>query len=385
MTDVSERPRVLFVDDDANLLKGIERQIRGFVTADLVTSPVEAAGILEGSTETGETPYAVVVSDMRMPEMDGTALLEYAKTVCPDTTRMLLTAYADMDSAIEAVNEANIFRFLTKPCPTVTLRAALLDAVEQHRMLRERREALELTLRGTVETLVEALAMTHPAAFARAARLRRITRDVAIRLDLTDRWRVEVAAQLVDIGLVILPPTALDALTRGNVTVRPAVNDMLAQVAVVREQLLSRIPGLEPVRSIIQAQQPVDEPDPRALLDADQSTRVLQAIREYDALVLRGHAVSEAVAVLRGRVHHETETIDALAWAVRAETVTGAREVDVGDLTPGLVMADTVRTGSGMILAMGGQLLTPELVIRIRNHASLDRLVGRIMIRSRIG
>ena len=168
-------PRVLFVDDEENVLHGLARLVRGFVQPELVTSPLTAAGLLEQSAHNGAGPYAAIVSDMRMPEMDGAALLKHARTVSPETTRLLLTGFADMQSAMSAVNEGNIFRFLTKPCSADDLSAALTAALEQHQLVVDRRELLDKTLRGAVEALVETLAMAEPVAFARASRLRRLS------------------------------------------------------------------------------------------------------------------------------------------------------------------------------------------------------------------
>lgn len=382
MADTGERPRVLFVDDEENLLHGILRQVRGIVAAELTTSSVEAAGMLEQSVADGHGGYAVVVSDMRMPEMDGAALLEYSRTVCPDTTRLLLTGYADVDSAIAAVNDGNIFRFLTKPCPTLTLRSALIDAIDHHQLLMDRRELLELTLRGAIEALVDTLAMTHPAAFARASRLRRLVRAVAERLELSNSWQIEVAAQLGEIGVVTLPPEALEALTKGTPT-NAAVARMLQSLPAVADEVLGRIPRMDAVREIVREQQPVDHPDLEALAHAQQPVRVLQAIREFDAMMASGHQPQNAIGILRQRAYHDAEVVDALAAVVSVNQATEIREVELAALTPGLVMAADLRTSAGMLLASHGHVLTPELLARIRNFASLGGLDGVPIIQVR--
>ncbi len=90
------------------------------------------------------------MSDMRMPGMDGATVLTRARAVQPDTVRVLLTGQADMEDAVAAVNDGNIFRFLIKPCPRPVLVRALTDAVDQHRMITAERVLLERTLRGSV-------------------------------------------------------------------------------------------------------------------------------------------------------------------------------------------------------------------------------------------
>ena len=114
------------------------------------------------------------MSDMRMPVMDGAAVLAQARSARPDTVRILLTGQADLEDAVAAVNNGNIFRFLLKPCPRPVLVQALSDAVEQHRMITAERELLERTLRGSVAALFDVLSLANPLAFARAVRIQQI-------------------------------------------------------------------------------------------------------------------------------------------------------------------------------------------------------------------
>jgi DNA-binding NtrC family response regulator len=100
---------------------------------------------------------AVVVSDMRMPGMDGAMLLHNVMSFYPDTTRILLTGEPGRDAAIDAVNKARIFRFLTKPCPPDQLRSAVEAGVMQHRLIRAERSILKETLIGCIKALIDAL------------------------------------------------------------------------------------------------------------------------------------------------------------------------------------------------------------------------------------
>src|SRR5271165_7207816 len=103
--------KMLLVDDDSNILDGYRRSLsREF----LMETALGGQQALKLVAENG--PFAVVVSDMRMPEMDGIQLLSKIKAQSPDTIRIMLTGNADMDTAIDAINEGAIFRFLNKPC-----------------------------------------------------------------------------------------------------------------------------------------------------------------------------------------------------------------------------------------------------------------------------
>ena len=132
-----------------------------------------APGPFEGLEILRKTPgFAVVVSDMRMPVMDGATFLANVRTMAPESVRVLLTGQSDLEAAALAINEGQIFRFLLKPCPPKTLVAAMHASVAQHRLVTAERVLLEETLHGSVKTLSEILAMAYPAAFGRSARAR---------------------------------------------------------------------------------------------------------------------------------------------------------------------------------------------------------------------
>src|SRR5690242_13315710 len=107
----STKPRVLFVDDEPDLLAAIVRNLRS-EHFDVATAPGGAAAL---DMLRNQGPFAVLVSDLRMPEMDGVTLLQNARKLFPDTVRVLFTGQPDMERAIAAVNEGEIFRFMTKP------------------------------------------------------------------------------------------------------------------------------------------------------------------------------------------------------------------------------------------------------------------------------
>jgi FixJ family two-component response regulator len=90
-----------------------------------------------------------------MPGMNGIDFLAEVRSIAPETVRIMLTGQADLNASMRAVDEGGSFRFLTKPCPSDTLAAALGAAIRQFELERSEHELLELTLKGTVSTLAE--------------------------------------------------------------------------------------------------------------------------------------------------------------------------------------------------------------------------------------
>ena len=124
------KPRILLVDDDPLLLAGLKRQLRRHFRIETAPGGAEALELVQG-----EEPFMVVVSDYRMPGMNGIDLLARIRTLKPDTVRMMLTGSTDLATAVQAVNEGHIFQFHLKPCPAEDLARAIDEGVVHYRQV----------------------------------------------------------------------------------------------------------------------------------------------------------------------------------------------------------------------------------------------------------
>ncbi|WP_369602017.1 HD domain-containing phosphohydrolase [Hahella sp. SMD15-11] len=146
-------PAVLLVDDEANILSSLRRLLRrqryDIFTAE---SGREGLEILE------REHIDLVVSDMRMPEMSGAEFLEEVSRKWPDTVRIILTGYADLEATVSAVNKAGIFRYLSKPWDEHDLISTIEQGLETLRLRRERDRLVEelRTLNESLEAQVRA-------------------------------------------------------------------------------------------------------------------------------------------------------------------------------------------------------------------------------------
>ncbi len=118
--------RVLFVDDEVQMLNAIKRALRKQFEIEIAVGGAKALELIEVSD-----PFRVVVSDMQMPGMNGIEFLRHVKERSPDTVRIMMTGDADQRTAVNAVNQGDIFRFLQKPCDPDELVRAISDAVDQ--------------------------------------------------------------------------------------------------------------------------------------------------------------------------------------------------------------------------------------------------------------
>ncbi len=125
---------VLIVDDQVELLHSIQRLLRREFDVEIASSGKE------GITRLNEKSFAVIVSDQRMPEMDGVTFLTHAKALQPEAIRILLTAYADIEATIAAVNQAQIFQYIAKPFEPDDFRQILRVAVEHYRLVQQNKK-----------------------------------------------------------------------------------------------------------------------------------------------------------------------------------------------------------------------------------------------------
>ena len=137
---------ILFVDDERPVLNSLKRLFRP------TGHKIHIAGSgAEGLALLGEHSIDVVVSDMRMPEMDGAQFLSSVAENWPATTRMLLTGYADLSSAIDAINNGSISRYLTKPWQDADIVMCIEQAIETQRLTREKTRLEAVTARQNEE------------------------------------------------------------------------------------------------------------------------------------------------------------------------------------------------------------------------------------------
>ena len=134
--------KILFVDDEPAALKLYKQMLNGEFDIATALSGEDAIAML-----TDRGPFAIVISDLKLPGMDGAQFLKRMQQVAPNTVRLLLTGRLDLNSAVNAVNEAGIFRLLLKPCDEAVLTEAVTTALACYHQRKEERVRVELAVR----------------------------------------------------------------------------------------------------------------------------------------------------------------------------------------------------------------------------------------------
>jgi response regulator RpfG family c-di-GMP phosphodiesterase len=361
--------KILCVDDEPNILAAFERQLRKQFTVQTACGGTEALNLLAK-----EGPFAVILSDMRMPEMTGVELLIRVRRIAPDTVRIMLTGNADLQTAVDAINEGHIFRFLTKPCAPEHLALAVAAGIEQYRLINAEKELLEQTLSGTITVLTEVLELANPKAFGRAARVRRLGGKIAQRLKVEDTWQLEVAAMLSQVGCIALSADTVDRAVRGSFLTSQEA-DLFAQHPRTGRDLIANIPRLKHVAEIVAYQNVrfdgVGAPEGGLRgCGIPIEARILKAALDFDHLRDRGEPEAEALQVLSQRHGwYDPVVLAGLRDLLDAGNGLEVRPVPVAELSCHMILHEDVLTASGACLVAKGQEITPPLLMRLRQFA----------------
>lgn len=400
------RQRILLVDDDPHVLSALRRALRG-QGYELLTAPCgEDALALFGSQ-----PFDAIVCDMRMPGVSGAEVLRACKSMDPGTVRVLLTGHADIDSAVSAVNDGEVFRYLSKPWDDAELLNALREGLARRQLARERDALRELTQRqnaelqvlnaelesrvrirtaqlearltelrrmqarlkeefsSTVKLLSSLIASRRRAGTPVTQAVTRHVRTLGPALGVTGEALNEVvfAALLHDIGKLAMPD---DLVCRPLQTLHPDEQAKVMRHAQVGESMLMGLPSLRGAALVLgQVMENYDGSGVPAGLSGTAigaGARLLRVATDFECLqsgVLTEprQTASQAFRRLRqGRgTLYDPAVVDALLLAHDQPVKTGPhkRLLSSDRLQPGMCLAqDLVSSGGVLLLAAGYEL-----------------------------
>lgn len=379
------RDKILIVDDEKNLLEAIQRKLRKDFTLETALGPDEGLAALKT-----RGPFSVVISDLRMPGMDGIQFLSRVKETSPDTVRMMLTGNADLENAIEAVNEGNIFRFLTKPCPPDVLAKVIQLGIEQYRLVTAERELLQKTLKGSIKVMTEILSLANPEAFGRSSRIKRYVKEIAEHLEIPNNWQLELAVMLSQIGCVVLPEEAIKKIKSGR-KLNPEQTRLFERHPMIASDLISKIPRLEKVAEVIRYQEKHfdgsgNPKDTRHGESIPIGSRILKVALDFDVLEAKRIPKNKAIVQLRERSGwYDPRVLDGLEAIIKNETVHFMREISIMELENGMIIDDDIWTKDGQLVISRGQEVGSMLLSRLKNFAATRGINDPIRVLAPVG
>jgi len=410
-------PTVLMVDDEPSVLSALRRVFRaqGIQT-------LQATSGAEGLVLLAANRVDLVVSDMRMPEMDGARFLERVKEHDRSIVRILLTGYADMSSTVAAINKGAIHRFIAKPWDDNELVLAVREALVRRGLEQKNAELTELTKRQneqlreanqTLESRVEARTLELQqingmldAAYddlnntfvhavnvfssllemrggqsGHSRRVAEISRETAKRLGLSEREvrDVYLAALVHDIGTIGFPDAmlgkAISAFTADEHQRyrRHTIDGETALMAMTQLQVLARI-----VRQHHERPDGKGFPDGLSGPDIVQGARIVAAASGLDDL-LQGnmgqqrYSMENAKRMLLGGIdtHYDRTVVETMVQVVddMAKAAKADLHLDVRELRPGMVLARAMVSSKGTTLLAAGHVFDERMVRQVQEFS----------------
>jgi response regulator RpfG family c-di-GMP phosphodiesterase len=406
---------ILLVDDEANVLSSLSRSL-GEEEFDRVKTAQSGLEALEVMKDTPD--LALIVTDYRMPGMNGIELLAEAREKYPDVTRVLLTGVAELEMALDAINQGNIFRFLLKPSSPETFITAIRDGLRQNELINVEHELLNKTLSGSIKVMIDILAMLNPGVFAQANRLRSLARDLAVALHLKEQaWEIELAALLSQVGAVTIPVNILERWQKGELFEEAEIK-MIRSIPRMGKLLIGNIPRLENIAEAVGAQNmsysgPASDDNPTAGR-IPLIARILKIIINYDRLIEKTHSPTFAVQTMLihgaeydpdilntfrlnlvisdSASNDELSGLGSSAWSLRGKAQRrsapvsgesrsgstrkaslhgasrGEKGVSIGGLKPGMALSRDVLDQNGVLIVPKGTVITDVLIYKMSNY-----------------
>ncbi|MBI4023926.1 MAG: HD domain-containing protein [Verrucomicrobia bacterium] len=416
-------PKVLLVDDEAGVLSAFQRLLRGEPYELVVTTSPEDA-----FQKIAQEMYAVVISDHRLPGIEGAYLLERMREVSPETVRIILTGYADTCAAIEAINRGAVYRLLTKPWHDDELRLTVRQAVLRFELIQENKrlhaltqkqnadlkdlnqsleakieertreisllhEQLEKSFLETVQVLVSLAEMHSTVVGNHSKRVATLAREIGERLGMRgkDLFELEIAATLHDVGKVAVPPGILE---KADTSLTPADKQVLRRHVAKGEAIVKMVTSLDSVSLLIRHHHECFDgkgfPDGLEGKDIPLGSRIIAVADAFDK-ALNGRATFDSSTPQKALIfvqNHapadfDPDIVGVLANRLSEESRAGQEqevEIRLKDLRVGMVLSRDLRTVGGVLLLSRGNEILENYLVHILNFQETDPVVDSIYV-----
>ncbi len=375
--------KVLLVDDEMGILLALERKL--FNRCSVVKAENGSIG-LKYLRQKG--PFAAIISDYRMPQMDGLQFLEEAARQAPETVRIMLTGHADLDIALKAINRGSVFRFLIKPCNDQEMLQVLDAALQQYQLVIAERELLQNTLTGSIRLMTDLFSAAQPDSFARAGNISRLAKRIAERMGIRKTWEIEMAALLSQIGTITLPAELIEKKfsDEGLTNQEEALFKSHPQIG---SKFIANIPRLEEIaRAVLFQFRGFDgSGPPDEVLQGEKIpllARILKLVQDYDY-----HYEAERIAMrsLKKLKQHRELYDPKLLAALEAEILNiengyqyMVSEVDISGLEVGMILVDGVYDQYGALLVARSTVINDVLKARLINYNQVGKIKNTLKV-----
>jgi CheY-like chemotaxis protein len=370
--------KVLLVDDDGALLRSLERNLcfdYALTTADSGQAALDL--LADGG------PFSVIVTDMRMPGMDGVAFIEAARVRTPRSIFLMLTGNQDVETAIKAVNDGHVFRFLNKPCEIAEIKRAIDAALRQFELVQAEKELLQKTFVGAVNMLTDVIDALRPEVLQQSDQIDAVMRSCEEGLGFCGPWEFRLAARLGLLGLA-LQPDEEQSRFRLLSPADPESDRLFKKIATTSAKLIERIPRLDRVADIIRMQCGSDSAMTAEAIQTASTAAgglLLRVATQWTFMMNAGTNPETALLELRESLPDLPPRLCcALLSTEMGKANAPGRSVALENLREGMILYDNVLSDDGALLLRKGRRLTLPVIEKLRSHGATSEGIREIVV-----
>lgn len=356
--------KILFVDDDELVLSGITLTVGREFDVSTAISGMEGLELFEK-----EGPFAVIVSDFNMPQMDGSEFLREIRRKDKEVVTMLLSGGANYNEVSDAVRRGGIFRLIGKPCPTDIMVENLKQALKQYRTIRAEKDVLEQTLNGAVRAITAILAASKPLFFGRSERVKKLALLLAEELKLSDDWRLELASTFSHLGYLTLPDEVQEKLYNHE-ELPDEIMDVVKVFPNFANGILKGIPRLEEITPIIDLiDQDYEEPSSTEDVSAKLAS-LIRLAKHYERFASDGYSRADIFQKLdEKKAVYLPEALDALRKIKDySKGEAEIEEISIDKLKSGMRILEELRLPNGTLVAPRGSVVDQHFIKIVENY-----------------
>jgi response regulator RpfG family c-di-GMP phosphodiesterase len=371
--------KILMIDDDKDILASYQVNLRKDFIVRIASNANQAMEILKAENDIG-----VIVTDYKMPDINGVNLLKMIRQIYPDPIRIMITGFADMQIAVNAVNEGSIFRFLTKPMPTPELKQIIHDALIQYNLKKNEKELLNNTLKGTLKLLIDLISLSIPQSLNIGSQARAVARKIGVKTGDIELWELEVASLLSNIGLLLLPNDIIQKKAEGK--------DLSSSEAAVFHShpelganLLKNIPRFEKISDAI-LHMNNNYSSKNDVNIANESipiySRILKISNDYIQYIQLNKTPLEAYEkMLEIYYQYDPKLLELLlSEVVGSENNRKIKQIQLMELKSGMVVAKDIVDERETVLFKKDKEITEPIIIRLQQISNVRKIVQPLLV-----
>ena len=353
--------KIIFVDNNDSAAASLPEAIHKKFKIRNADSYKKAIDILKSKGQCG-----LVITELGLNNEDGTAFLAYVRKKFPRAVRMIMTARTDFSEACKAINSAQVYYFINKPCPADDLVKIIVKGIRHYEEEVEKKNAMRKALIGNVNALVDIVDLVNPEAMGFAKRIRGRVMSMGKAMGIKLLWQLELAVMLSHIGCVALPSKILEKMDRGE-KLTPEEKQIFGMHPSIASNLLANIDQMAHVAEIILHE--------HSFLSDEQplESRIIKIALDLDRLERAGNDPIEILKKMAAKPKaYDNRVVKAMFKLLSTPESSTIRELNIEDLEEGMIMAKDLINKDGTKLLLRGQPISKASLVRLRSfHIAL--------------